>query len=166
MCVVDFSLLEFLWEQFFYVVCLLGIRPITSQDGGPVLAGLVAFSWSRPPIISVDSHSPLTPINTPNEIRRDEIGRDSHLQWTGPLQAVVEQVSVYGPLSWDLSIYQSPGSALSSACPLVFSLSPSFKHVPQAFVEHSSRSKKGWISHFHLQHTNFTGNVYASKERP
>lgn len=57
-CVVDFSPLGLLWQfkKKKKVVCLPGLRPITTQEGRCVLAGLVTLSWSRSPIISVDSY--------------------------------------------------------------------------------------------------------------
>lgn len=144
LCVMDLSLLELLWEQFF--LCRRPSWNTTNHNArrrDPATAGLVTFSWRRPPIISVDSRSHLTPINTPNEKeknrkrRRDEIDFESRRsrQGMGPVPAVVSVLWVTEP---GLFIYQhflSPGRTFHSACPLVFSLSPPFRHFPQAFTE-------------------------------
>lgn len=146
-CVVDLSP-PGLWELLLYVACLLGLRPITTQEGRPVVAGLVTLSWSRYPIISVDPCSPLALFNTPTLTkRRDEIGLDSHsagsLQRRGPTAGCGGTSVSLWVTELGLIISQhflSPGSALSPTGPFQPRLPSNmfFKHL-----RNTSHSKKG-----------------------
>ena len=170
MCVVDFAPLGFLWELIFFSCRLPSWITTNPTKRRWTCAGWSGHVWLKQisnNLLCIPSHS-----HQHSRITKKDVTRSASTPPPGDRPAAgwgETSVSLW-VTGLGFVIYQhfvSAGGALSSADPIVFSLSAPFKHVPRAFygtVE--SLQKKGLICPFHLQHTHLLVLYMQAKRDP